>query len=405
MPSPDQSPGPPVQTKMSASHWLLAAVLIGISIWFTVRKSEKSISAAVVSALCPMHPWVSGEANSRCTLCGMNLVSGSMCGVLPLTSTAPVLLSPESVRVVGVETSEVKKQPLLRTLRISGMIGEDESRHGIISAPVEGRIDGLSMNHEGQAITRRQPLATMFSRTLLAAAKDYKLALPQSGETLDNAKRKLEQYGLVWEQIKTIPERQPDDLYFGMLSPLSGTIVKSYVAEGQQVKAGQKLFEIADFTKMWFHFMVPEQDLPFLKPGQVVTLHTASLPGEVLKSRIYNISPNLDDMTRAAKVRVVLENPERKLRNGLFAQGTVEIEAPEVLTVPRAAVLWPGDKPRVYVEKATGTFETRTLRLGRSGDTDWEVLAGLEAGERVVISGNMLIDGQAQLNQPTTAAP
>ncbi len=356
-----------------------------------------------ISAQCPMHPAVRGRAQDRCTICGMNLVRGAMCGVMPMSTTAPVLLSPESIRITGVRTIEVKKKSLLRTLRISGMIGEDDSRHGIISAPVDGRVDGLSMNHEGQTVTQRQPLATIFSPTLLTAAKIYKDALAAGGQPLEDAKRKLMHYGLVWEQIKTIPERQPDDIYFGMLSPRSGTIVKSYVAEGQSVKAGQKMFEVADFTRMWFHAMIPEQDVPLIKPGQIVKLRTASLPGVTLSSRIYNISPNLDDMTRSAKVRVILENPERKIKNNLFAEGTVEVEAEETLTVPRSAILWPGNTSRVYVEKQTGHFEPRNLKLGRVGDTDYEVLEGLKAGEHVVTSGNMLIDGQAQLNQP--AAP
>ena len=367
--------------------------------------SAKPASAPQTDAQCPMHPAVHGRPQDRCTICGMNLVSGAMCGVMPVSTTAPVLLSPESIRVTGVRTTEVKKKPLLRTLRISGMIGEDDSRHGIISAPVDGRVDGLSMNHEGQTVTQRQPLATIFSPTLLAAAQVYKDALTAGGQPLEDAKRKLMHYGLVWEQIKTIPDRQPDDLYFGMLSPRSGTIVKSYVAEGQSVKAGEKMFEIADFTKMWFHAMIPEQDVPFIKAGQIVKLHTASLPGVTLTSRIYNISPNLDDMSRSAKIRVVIENPERKIKNNLFAEGEIHIEVEETLAVPRSAVLWPGNTPRVYVEKQTGHFEPRSIKIGRVGDTDYEVLEGLKEGEIVVTSGNMLIDGQAQLNHSSTAAP
>ena len=346
-----------------------------------------------------MHPAVRGSSQDRCTLCGMTLVSSVMCGAQMVgKSSVPVMLPPGSVQIAGIKTTEVKQQKLLRTLRISGMIGEDESRHGIISAPVEGRVDGLSMNHEGQTVTQRQPLATLFSRTLLAAAQDYKNALATGGQPLEDAKRKLERYGLVWEQIKAIPERQPDDLHFGMLSPRSGTIVKSYVAEGQTVKAGEKMFEIADFTKMWFHAMLPEQDIPFVKPGQVVKLRTASLPGVTLTARVYNISPNLDDLTRSARIRVVLENPERKIKNNLFAEGELHMESEEAITIPRGAVLWPGNTPRVYIEKESGHFEPRSLKLGRVGDTDYEVLDGLKEGERVVTTGSMLLDGQAQLN-------
>jgi Cu(I)/Ag(I) efflux system membrane fusion protein len=309
-----------------------------------------------------------------------------------------VMLPKGSPNAVGVQTAEVKKQPLVRTLRVSGMIGEDESRHGIISAPVEGRIDGLAMNHPGQQVTRRQPLATIFSRTLLAAASDYKLALEQGGVPLEQAKRRLEQYGLVWEQINAIPTRQPDDLYFGILAPLTGTIVKSYVSEGQYVKEGDRLFEIADFTKMWFMFSAYEQDLPFLKVGQIVSVNTASLPGQTLKARVASIDPTLDEMNHAAMVRVVLENPDRRIKNKTFAEGTVELDAPEVVAIPRSAVLWPGTQSRVYVEQAPGAYEQRNVKLGRAGDAAWEVVDGLKEGERVVVAGNMLIDGQAQLD-------
>jgi Cu(I)/Ag(I) efflux system membrane fusion protein len=308
------------------------------------------------------------------------------------------MLPQDSPNIIGVTTSAVKRQPLVRTLRLSGMIGEDMSRHGVISAPVEGRIDGLSMNHAGQQVTLRQPLATIFSRTLLAAANDYKLALTQGGAAVDDARRRLEQYGLVWEQIKTIPQRQPDDFYFGVLSPRTGVIVQSYVSEGQQVKAGERMFEVADFTTMWLMLTVYEQDLAFLQPRQIVHVTLPSLPGQSLHARIGAINPNLDEGTRSAMVRVVIENPDRKIMNHTFAEATVDIETPEVLAVPRTAVLWSSNTPRVYVEKAIGSYQLRQVKLGRIGDALWEVIDGVQEGEHVVTKGNMLIDSQAQLD-------
>ena len=177
------------------------------------------------------------------------------------------------------------------------------------------------------------------------------------------------------------------------------------MSEGQYVKEGEKLFEIADFTKMWFMFSAAEQELPFLKSGQSVTVNVPSLPGEVLKAPIAFINPNLDEMTHSAMVRVVLENPGRRLKNKSYAGGVIELEAPEVITVPRTAVLWPGKSPRVYVEKAAGAYEQRGVKLGRAGDSLWEVLDGLKEGERVVVAGNMLIDGQAQLDRDLVGTP
>ncbi len=381
----------------------MAIVFSAITGWFAARLSQKGQavekSHKVLYYQSPMHPWVKSPKPGSCTVCGMSLVPIYE-GEKNFDSEADdVVMLPEgSASVIGVKTVEVGKRALVRTLRVSGMMGEDESRHGIISAPVEGRIDGLAMNHEGQQITRRQPLATIFSRALLAAANDYRLALEHDEVAAASAKKKLEQYGLVWEQIKAIPQRQPDDLYFGILAQMSGTIVKTYVAEGQYVAEGDRLFEIADFTKMWLMFPVYEQDLPSIQLGQMVSVRMPTLPGRVFNARIAFISPNLDEATGSARVRIVLENPEHLIKNKTFAEGVIEIEAPEVLTVSRKAVLCTGDDPCVYVEKQAGAYEHRRVTLGRMGDQDWEVLGGLNEGERVVTSGSMLIDGQGQLN-------
>ena len=375
----------------------IIAILAAAGGWFAARHSVRDGMPTMISHAaqqCPMHPWVRSGQPGKCNICGMDLVAGSS----PASTTNVVMLPPGSPQVLGVQTAEVKELPIVRTLRVAGMIEEDMSRHGVISAPVEGRMDGLWMNHVGQQVTRRQPLATIFSRTLLAAADEYKLALPQAGPALAAARRKLEHYGLVWEQIQTIPSRQPDDLYFGVLSPRTGVIVKSYIAEGQYVKEGQRLFEIADFTTLWFMFTAFEQDIPLLKQRQVVHVSIASLPGQVIHARIASISPILDESTHSAMVRVVIENPERKIMNNTTATAVVELEAPAALSVPRTAVLWSSAVPRVYVEQASGSYQQRSVKLGRMGDALVEVLAGLQAGERVVTSGSMLIDSQAQID-------
>jgi len=355
----------------------------------------------------PMHPWVTSDRPGHCTVCGMDLVpvyeEGGNSAAPPRTSGA-VLLPPGSPAASCVATEVVGRRSFQRTLRLAGMIGEDESRHGVISAPVEGRVDGLAMSCEGESIVRRQPLVTLFSRTLLDAAAEYRTALKSGPAEALVARRKLEQMGLVWEQIEAIPTRQDNDIHFGLVAPLSGTIVKAYVTEGQQVKAGEKLFEIADFTRMWAMFTVYEQDLPFVQRGQVVEVRTPSLPGETLVSRVSFISPNLDDMSRSARVRVVLENPDRRIRNRTYAEGALTVEIPEVLAVPRGAVLASGGTPRVYVETSPGEYRPRALRLGRTGDRFHEVLEGLAAGERVVLAGAMLLDSQAQLENLAPAS-
>jgi Cu(I)/Ag(I) efflux system membrane fusion protein len=183
--------------------------------------------------------------------------------------------------------------------------------------------------------------------------------------------------------------------------------VDRFVYEGQYVKEGDKLFEIADFSTMWFQFDAYENDLAWLKLGQKVEITSPSVPGKIYGGKINFIDPNVNDPTRSAKVRVEIKNllverdgkKQRELLHRLYAEGVVKVEFSESLVVPRSAVLNPGGKPMVYVEQSEGAYEPRKVTLGVFGDEGWQVFDGLEEGERVVISGNLLIDAQAQFNQ------
>jgi len=357
----------------------------------------------------PMHPWVKSEKPGNCTVCGMDLVpvrtAGNSADAHAMTDI--VMLPAGSPNVSNIQTVEVKRQPLARTLRVAGMIDDDDSKHRVLSAYTGGRIEKLFVNFEGAEVEQGQPLASFYSKELLSAANQYKIVAKEGTAAIrEAAASRLRQFGLTPEQIAKVPERAETDLFFEILAPMTGTVVKRYVYEGQYVQEGEKVFELADFSTMWFQFIAYEQDLPFLREGLPVTITTPSLPGRTLTSTIKFINPSLDGMTRSARVRVEFQNPtsdaglhrRHEVLHKLYADATVSLEAPEVVALPRDAVLWSGNKPRVYVEQAPGAYQQRRVILGRPGDEVWEVLEGVAPGERVVASGNMLLDGQAQLN-------
>jgi Cu(I)/Ag(I) efflux system membrane fusion protein len=288
---------------------------------------------------------------------------------------------------------------------VAGTIDDDESRHRILSAYTGGRVEKLFVNYEGAEVKEGQPLATFYSKDLLAAVREYKVAYGQGpSPMLTGLRLQLAQLGLSEDQIAKAHQRPESDIFVDILSPLTGTVVKRYVYQGQYVQEGEKLFELGDFSKMWFQFIAYEQDLPFLKIGQRVTVRTPALPDNVFRAQITFINPNIDDATRSARVRVEIDNANRELRHNLYAEGTVDLDAPEVLAVPESAVIWPGDNPRLYVDQGNGKYQQRRVILGRPGDDFWEVLEGVQQGEQVVAAGNMLIDSQAQL-QNVSAPP
>ncbi len=401
--------------------------------WFAARHwspvaehsaATSSSSRRVLYYQSAMHPWIKSDKPGRCTICGMEL-SPVFEGDKGFDAVEGIVsLGSNSIQVINVQSEEVARRPLRRTLRFAGTIDDNDSKHRIVSAYIDGRIDTLAVNFVGAEVVAGEPLATFYSPMLLAAEREYvaiarQTSPPASALTgehhrlIDSAGVRLKRLGLTDAQIAALPQKDPNNLHTPLLAPVSGTVVARFAYAGQYVKEGEKLFEIADFSTMWFLFDAYERDLAWLKPGQQVEVTTPAAPGRVFKGTIAFIDPNLKEMTRSAKVRVELPNPlvetngtrRRELLHKLYADASVLVETPEVISIAREAVLSPGAFPVVYVDKGGGAYEQRKIRLGRVGDDSYEVLDGLAAGERVVTHGNMLIDAQAQLNAGSEAAP
>jgi hypothetical protein len=167
------------------------------------------------------------------------------------------------------------------------------------------------------------------------------------------------------------------------------------------------------WTAQWFEFTAYERDFTWLKIGQTIEVTIPSVPGKMFTAKInlHSTRPvvdtEFDGASGSTKIRAeILDGPVespafggKKLFNGIFAEGLVRVEIPEVLAVPRRAVLAPGAQALVYVDTANHTYEPRNIKLGRVGDDFVEVLAGLKAGEKIVTRGNLLIDAETQISQ------
>lgn len=393
---------------------LLTALLAVSATWFALRKFPSSSSPAaagerkVLFYQSPMHPWIKSDKPGRCTICGMELTpiyQGDK-GLDESGGGKVVALTQNQIQVLHVQTVEAKTRPLVRTLRVAGMIDDNAMRHRILSAYVDGRIDKLYVNYLGAEVSEGQPLADFYSPSLLQAEREYRQL---GGELRKNTALRLRQMGLTPAQIDALDSKPADSLASQILSPISGTVVSQAVYEGQYVGTGQQLFEIADFSTMWFMFRAYEQDMPWIKTGLAVSVTTPSLPQKSFVGKITFIDPNFDEATRSTSVRVELPNPlvngRRELLHRLYADGLVELEAPSVLTVPRSAVIETGSEAVVYIDQSGGAYEHTVLKIGRRGDTHVEVLSGLAEGDKVVTNGNLLIDGQAEMNRAFMAPP
>jgi Cu(I)/Ag(I) efflux system membrane fusion protein len=392
---------------------LITALLAAAGTWFALKKTETTSTAEtgerkVLYYQSAMHPWIKSDKPGRCTICGMELtpVYEGEKGLDETGGENIVALTQNQIQVLHVQTVEAKTRPLDRTLRVAGMIDDNAMRHRVMSAYVDGRVDKLYVNYIGAEVSEGQPLAEFYSPTLLQAEREYRQL---GGELKKNTGLRLRQMGLTPTQIEVLDQKPTDALTSQILAPISGTVVSQAVYEGQYVATGQQLFEIADFSTMWFMFRAYEQDMPWIKLGQSVTVTTPSLPNKSFTGKIAFIDPNFDEATRSTKVRVELPNPlvngRRELLHRLYADGMVELEAPSTLTVPRSAVIETGPQAVVYIDQGGGAYEQSVLKTGRRGDTHIEVLSGLKEGDAVVTNGNLLIDGQAEMNRAFMTPP
>lgn len=392
---------------------LLTLVVAIPATWFATRQLHHGNASSAATAGQPagrkliyyqsaMHPWIKSPKPGRCTICGMELTpvyegdagfdAAGGGDVVPLTQTM--------IQVVKVQTAEAQVRPLTKTLTVAGMIDDNATRHRVLSAYIPGRVQKLYVNFMGAEVKEGQPLAEYYSPTLLQSEREYRTL---TGELRSATALRLLQMGLTSTQIEALPQKAGDKLTSQILSPIGGTVVAQNVYEGQYVQEGERLFEIADFSTMWFQFRAYEQDLPWIKPGLKVDITTPSHPGKTFTGNITFIDPNFDEATRSTKVRVELENPivegRRLLLHRLYADGLVRLDMPDALTIPRAAVIETGPEAVAYVDQGGGAYSRRVLKLGRRGDLLVEVTSGLSAGDKVVVNGNLLIDGQAEMNR------
>jgi membrane fusion protein, copper/silver efflux system len=367
--------------------FILTSALAGGGVWYAVHHQRADLATSdtggrkVLYYQSAMHPWVKSDKPGRCTICGMELTPVYEGSAALETAGDVVPLTASQIQVLNVQVTAAKVQPLTRRLQVAGMIDDDDTRHRVLSAYVDGRIEKLHVNYVGAEVAEGDPLVEIYSPTLLAMEREY-VTLQRSGVSkdsvlLDGARLKLLRTGLSAAQIAALPQKPADASTSQILAPMSGTVVAKDVYEGQYVAMGAKLLDIADFSLMWFQFRAYEQDMPWIRTGQTVEVTTPSVPGRVFSGTVKFLDPNFDEATRSTKVRVelpnVMENGRCLLLHRLYADGVVQVSAPEVLAVPRSAVIQTGPEAIVYVEQS-GAYARTPVKTGRRGVSLIEIL-------------------------------
>ncbi len=329
-----------------------------------------------------------------------------------------VQISPEKQQLIGVKFGTVEGAVATRTIRAAGKVAYDETRLARVQTRVEGWIDRVFVDFTGKAVEKGQPLLTLYSPEMLATQQEYLLAL-RSREVMQHstmagvpdfqesllaaARRRLELFNLSESQIAQITRDRKPLQTITVFAPMSGYVLTRNAFPNQKILPDTELYTLADLSRVWVMADVFEYEASEVRLNQPVQVSLVAYPGRTFPGRVSYIQPQVDPMSRTLKIRIELDNPGLLLKPEMFADVEFRISSSARLAVPAEAVLDSGRTKTVFVDRGNGFFEPRRVETGERLGDRIEIRSGLKPGERIVTSGNFLLDSESQLKAAASA--
>jgi Cu(I)/Ag(I) efflux system membrane fusion protein len=291
-----------------------------------------------------------------------------------------------------------------------GFVTASEGRIVSLTARYSGWIEKVTAE-TGQLVEKGRILATVFSpevqtlqQSFLSAARwtgrrePPAQGTPQPSNDLErDARERLLRLGLASQDIAELLREGKETSTVNVRSPARGHVARRSAIAGVYVQPGTELFQVVDLSSVWVIADVYEGELGRVKVGQRATFALAAWPGETFSGSVTFVYPALNPATRTLQARLELENPELKLRPGMYGDVSVDVGAADGVVVPREALVDTGEVQYVFVSRGAGRFEPRRVRAGLASGDDIAILDGLAEGERVVSTATFLLDSESRL--------
>lgn len=406
----------------------IAILAFAAGVWWTRGgRAAASDDRPAITYACPMHPQYQSAHPGDCGACGMRLEPirhtsrPEAARPAPAPPAGAVAVSTERQQAIGVRTGVAERASGTRMLRTTGRVVPSENDTYPIIAGVSGWIRQVHHATTGSQVRKDEALASFYSPDFVVVQQSYYSGL----ETIDhvgnleiqafNERRILEGVERFADSLRNmgVSERQLEDMRdrrklvqdISVTSPVDGFVLKRSASPGLRFDRGFELYRIADLRRVWILADVYEHQLRFIRRG-ASALVTTTHENRQLTATISATEPTFDEGTLTLKLRLEAANPGLVLKPGMFVDVEFPIDLPETLAVPADAIVDSGSRKTVFVDQGSGYFEPRQVDTGwRLGDRV-EIVRGLMAGERIVISGTFLIDSESRMRAaPRAAAP
>ena len=314
-----------------------------------------------------------------------------------------VTIAPEVIQNLGIRTAVAERSRLWRSIDTVGYVDFDESKVSHIHLRTEGWIEHLAVHSEGDRIRKGEKLLELYSPELVNAQSEFVQALAGGNRSLIQASQeRLSALGIPAEQIKTLKKSRKVNQNIVIRAPQDGVVSNLAVRHGMFIKPDKQVMSLADLSSVWLVAEIFERQADWVKVGQTAEVSLAFLPGHTWEGQVEYIYPSLDPKTRTLKARLRFPNPDEALKPNMYANVKIYGGAKDdVIVIPVEALIRTGREERVVIALGDGRFESRTVTAGiESGD--WvAIIEGIQPGDRVVTSGQFLIDSEASLKAST----
>jgi Cu(I)/Ag(I) efflux system membrane fusion protein len=317
-------------------------------------------------------------------------------------ATGRVSINPEVQQNLGIRTAAVTEGTLARTVETVGSIGYNEGEVALVQARASGYLERLHVRAPLAAIHRGQVLAELYVPDWVAAQEDY-LAVQRMGAgapegLLDGARQRMRLAGMSDAHSRLVESSGRVHPRLTITAPIGGIVSELSAREGMAVVTGTALFRINGIATVWVNAEVPESLASIVRPGTRVEATTAAWPKKIFQGRVSALLPEVSAATRTLKARVELSNPGGRLVPGMFARINFTVDSREkILLIPSEAVIQTGKRSVVIVAQGAGGFVPVDIQTGAEISGQTEVIKGLRAGQKVVVSGQFLVDSEASL--------
>ncbi|MCU1736013.1 MULTISPECIES: efflux RND transporter periplasmic adaptor subunit [unclassified Pseudomonas] len=391
--------------KLTYSLLTLALAGLGVAGGYWLGHGGTAMSAAADGAkkerpalywFDPMYPTQHFNAPGKSPFMDMQLVPKYVDGV---EDTSSISVSPQLAQNLGMRTAVVVRERLPGGLDAVGSLGYNQRDIANLQARAAGFVERVYDRAPGDVLPAGAPLVDLLIPEWSAAQLEFVAVLASGDSRLIQASRqRLQLLGMPEAVIAQVAKTRTVRPVLTLTTPIAGELQSLEVRAGMSVSAGMSLARINGLGSVWLDSAIPEAQATLVQVGAPVSVALSAYPAQTLTGKVVAILPSVDPQNRTLTVRSQLPNPDGKLRPGMFA--SVRLADPDPtpsLLVPSEAVIRTGKRTLVMLAGDQGRYKPLEVRIGRESAGRIEVLDGLSEGQKVVTSGQFLLDSEASL--------